>query len=89
MNCLTGNHVTAAMLPLDYETDREILNVALSAIGLTEPAQARLMRIRNTLDLKEVECSQAYLAEAKRRSDLELLTEPCQLAFDQQGNFSA
>ena len=37
INCLTGGHPTAAMLPLDYATDRECLDDALPTIGLTEP----------------------------------------------------
>jgi hypothetical protein len=85
-NCQTGSHITAAMLPLFYDTDREILEVALSAIGLTSPENSRLMWIRNTLELAEVECSEPYLDEARQRSDLEILGEPRKLPFDKDGN---
>ena len=51
------------MPPLDYETDREMLTAALGTIGLTEPADAKLLWIADTLHLAEVECSAAYLAE--------------------------
>jgi len=34
INCLTGGHPTAAMLPLDYATDTECLEAALPTIGL-------------------------------------------------------
>ena len=40
LNCLTAGHVSAAMLPLDYETDREMLAAALATIGLVEPPKA-------------------------------------------------
>ena len=56
-NCLTGSHATAAMIPLDYETDREILDVVLSVNGLTPPEAAQIMWIENTLKFAEVECS--------------------------------
>jgi hypothetical protein len=85
INCLTGGHPTAAMLPLDYPTDREVLDHALPTCGLVEPPDARLMWIRNTLDVAEVECSRAYLAEAKQRNDLEILTEPRPLPLDARG----
>lgn len=86
LNAITAGHVSAAMLPLDYETDREILNLALGTIGLVEPANARLLWITNTLELAELECSAAYLAEARRRDDLEVLTPLRDLPLDAAGN---
>jgi len=86
INCLTGGHPTAAMLPLDYASDREILDAALPTIGLTDPPHARFLWIRNTLDVREVECSEAYLEEARGRSDLDVVAEPRPLPFDAQGN---
>ena len=86
INCLTGGHPTGAMLPLDYATDRECLDAALPTIGLTEPPQAKVMWAHNTLDVAEVECSVAYLNEARERSDLEIIKDPRPLAFDAAGN---
>jgi hypothetical protein len=86
LNAVISKHVTAGMAPLDYETDREMLAVALSTIGLTEPPDARLLWIADTLALAEVECSTAYLDEARRREDIEILTEPRPLPFDAAGN---
>jgi hypothetical protein len=85
-NCLTAGHVTAAMLPLDYETDREMLGAALGAIGYVKPENAKLMWIRNTLDIAEVECSAAYLPMAKEREDLEVIVPPRVLPFGKDGN---
>ncbi len=89
INCLTGGHPTAAMIPLDYPTDREVLDHALPTIGLVEPPQARLLWIRNTLDVAEVECSRTFYAEAHRRDDLEILTEPRPLPLDTAGMLPA
>src|SRR5690606_40163739 len=85
INCLTGGHPTAAMIPLDYPTDREMLDHAFPTIGLVDPPDARLMWIRNTLDVAEVECSRAYYEEAKQRADLEVLIEPRPLPLDEHG----
>jgi len=46
----------------------------------------KLLWIRNTLDLAEVECSAAYLETVRQRSDLEILVEPRPLPFDHSGN---
>ncbi len=86
LNCLVSGHVSAAMAPLDYETDREMLSAALETIGLVEPPNAKLLWIADTLHLDEVECSAAYLDEAQRRRDLEILTKPRELPFNAAGN---
>ena len=86
VNCLTGGHPTGAMIPLDYETDRETLDMALSTIGLIPPPESRFMWIRDTLDVAEVECSAAYLEEAQQRPDLEILTPLRDMPFDGEGN---
>ncbi len=88
LNAIVAGHVSAAMPPLDYETDREILDAALSNVGLTEPHEARILWIQNTLKLGEVECSAAYLEEARCRSDLEILTPPRSLPLDAAGNLA-
>jgi hypothetical protein len=86
INCITGGHSTGAMVPLDYETDREILDVALVSIGLTEPPNAGFMWARNTLDIAEIECSEVYLEEARGRDDLEILCEPRPMPLGDDGN---
>ena len=57
------------MLPLDFETDREMLDAALGVIGLVEPPDAKLLWIRDTLALEELECSAAYLDEVRQRPE--------------------
>jgi len=84
-NCLTGGHATGAMIPIHYPTDRKLLDVALPIIGLTEPVDAKLMWIHNTLEVAEVECSAAYLDEARTRDDLEIISDLRPLPFDQSG----
>lgn len=85
INCLTGGSAREAMIPIHYPTDREILNVALPLIGLTDPADAKLMWIRNTLEVSELEISIAYFKEAQEREDLQILANPRPLPLDAQG----
>ena len=86
LNGLVAGHVSAAMQPIHYSTDRELLDAALSTLGLVEPPNARVMWIRNTLDLSELACSTAYLDEANGRTDLQILTSPADLPLDTVGN---
>jgi len=86
INCLTGGHPSGAMIPVNYDTEREALEAALATVGLTEPTNSRVLWIRNTLHLAEVECSSAYFDEAQGRDDLEILTEPREIVLDNQGD---
>jgi hypothetical protein len=86
INVTTGGHPAVGMIPPHYDTDREMLVVALDTIGLVEPAKAKLLWIHNTLDLAEVECAEAYWDAAQQRGDLEVLTKPRPLPFDAAGN---
>jgi hypothetical protein len=86
LNALTAGDLTAAMLPLDYETDAEILEAALPMIGLRPPDLARILWIRNTLELGEMECSRPLLEEARQRADLEVVSGIRPLPLDRDGN---
>ena len=86
INCLTGLHPTAAMTPIAFESDREVITAALQTVGLVEPTQSKVIQISNTLQLAECLVSEAYLAELSARDDLTALTEPTDMAFDDQGN---
>ncbi len=85
INCLTGGGPVGGMIPFHYETDREVLDAALPLIGWKPPTQAKLMWIRNTLDVAELECSVMYFDEAREREDLEILIEPRPLPLDRHG----
>ena len=61
-------------------------HAALGTIGLVEPSNAKLIWIADTLHLDEVECSAAYLDEAQRRDDLEIINKPQDIPFDAAGN---
>ena len=85
INVATACYPQVAMIPPHYDTDRELLDVALATVGLVEPPQVKLLWIRNTLRVEEVECGEAFLPLVRGRSDLQLLTEPRELEFDAQG----
>jgi hypothetical protein len=86
INSMTGQHVSAASTPMHFPTDREVLDVALRSIGLVEPHEAKILWIRNTLDLGEIEASIRYLDEARQRSGLRVMTDPRPLDVGPDGN---
>jgi hypothetical protein len=73
-------------LPIVFETDREALEGALKTIGLTEPPDAKVARIKNTLELEYLYASEALLPEIRERQDLEVLSGPLEFGFSPQGD---
>ncbi|HLF49351.1 MAG TPA: [Fe-S]-binding protein [Methylomirabilota bacterium] len=85
INCLTACAPNGAKLPLVFDSDREAVENALNCIGLTKPEQARVIRIKNTLVLGEIECSEVFQPEIAKRPDLVVVGEGRPLAFDAAG----
>jgi hypothetical protein len=85
INAITACAPGGAKIPPTYDTDREAVEIALSCIGLTPPERARVIRIRSTLLLGEIECSEAFLPEIARRPDLTIVGTGRPLEFDAAG----
>ena len=85
INAITACAPGGAKVPATYDTDREAVETALSCIGLTPPEKARVIRIKNTLMLGEIEVSEAYAAEIARRPDLTPIGDASPLPFDAAG----
>ena len=47
--------------------------------------RARVIRIKNTLTLGEIECSEVFLPEIEKREGLTAVGEPRQFRFDAAG----
>ncbi len=89
MNCLTGGHLTAAMIPMDFPSDRQALLAAMGQAGLLPPEKVPAMWIKNTLHLEEIECSQVLYEQLHDRPNVEVLTQLRELRFDDQGDLIA
>ncbi len=85
INCMTGLHPEAAMIPITLPTDLEAVDCALQTIGLVEPENARVVQISNTLHLSHVRMSEACEAEIQSRPDLEILRGPFPFPVNEQG----
>ena len=86
MNGITALGPQKSKIPFYYDTDREAIEVALDTIGLTEPEDARVIRIESTLRLTELDISEALLEDAKLHSRLEVIGETQPFEFDAVGN---
>lgn len=83
VNVRTSLTLHNAKMPMHFPNDRAALAGLLDSLALPDPAQARVMRIRNTLDLAQLELSEAFAAEVATREDLTALSEPAEWGFAQ------
>jgi hypothetical protein len=86
LSAITARMPTLAAVPIDFETDREILDTALTLMGLTPPEKVRIVWIRNTASIREMECSKVFLEEVRHWKDLSVLSGLLPLDFDADGN---
>jgi Lactate racemase N-terminal domain len=89
INCLTSGYPEGASISVHFDTDREVLENALAIIGTRAMEKARIMHIRNTLMLEEVEVSEPCLKELKPVTAFDVIKGPYELAFDPHGNIAA
>ncbi|MEN8244071.1 MAG: lactate racemase domain-containing protein [Thermodesulfobacteriota bacterium] len=86
MNTITGVCPEPGRIPLTLQNEREALDVAIRCVGLVPLEKLKIMRIKNTLRLSEVEVSEGYAAELKTREDLDIIRDWYDMEFDADGN---
>jgi hypothetical protein len=88
INCLTAGYPDGANIPVHFDTDREVIDAALAIAGTRRPHEARVLRIRNTLSLEEMEVSEACLDEPTRQTEFTPLGPAREMTFDGEGNLT-
>ena len=85
-NAITAMSPEKGRIPIALETDREAVEAALTTIGAVEPEKARVVHIKNTLQIGELDVSEALLREVEGRKDLVVVDKLGPMSFDGEGN---
>jgi hypothetical protein len=85
LNSLASGTVVLPAPPRHYATDRQAVESVLAWLG-EDVGSWRVVRIRNTAHLQELEVSRAYLPEVEGRADLAVSGRGHEMAFDENGN---
>ena len=85
INCITGLHPEAAMIPITLPTDAAAIESALQTIGMIEPENARVIQISDTLHLSRVRVSEAYFSDVQKSKHLRLDGEPYEFPINTDG----
>lgn len=85
-NGLTSTVVAPTKTPTTLDDDRAAIQAAIKTCNILDFSKVRMVRIKNTLQLSEIEVSEALLDEVKNNEHLTPVSEIYQLSFDQNGN---
>ena len=85
MNTITGVCPEMGKIPLTVKNDYEAIEIAIKCVGLIPREKLKIISIKNTALLSEIDISQAYEDEVARRDDLEMVTPKREMEFDAAG----
>jgi hypothetical protein len=86
LNALTSTTPYPVKIPMTMPTDRMAIAAALAMTAGVSPQNARLVRIQNTLKLRQMWVSEALLKEARDDERLSMLEEPRPIDFEASGS---
>lgn len=85
-NSLTTGGTEVPKIPMFMENQELAIKAAIrSALG-ADRQNLRMVRIRDTMHLQDIEISEALMEEAKHNPNIEILEAPRELKFDKNGN---
>ncbi len=85
INALTSTYVERTAVPMAMPSEREAIAAALKTSGVASYAAARVMRIKNTLQIEELSISENLVAEATAAGRCTPVGTPARLEFDEAG----
>jgi hypothetical protein len=85
-NIITAKSFKMGGMPLYTNSDLDAVRMAVAHSFLRDTANVKLVRIKNTLMLEEIECSVGCLDEIAKHDDMEVVSEPYSWKFNEEGN---
>lgn len=85
-NIITAKSFKMGAMPLYGNSDEDAIKMAAAHAFLRDPNNAKIVRIKNTLMLEDIECSVSLLDEIAKHDDMEVTSEPYGWSFDEEGN---
>ena len=85
-NVLTSTVLCTPKIPFFTHSDKTCIQVALKTCHYIDREHPRIVRIKDTMRLEEIEISEAMLEEARANPNVEVISEPYDWPFDGEGN---
>lgn len=87
-NGLTSTVVGPTRMPTILDNDRDAVKAAIKTCNALELTKAKVVRIKDTLHLAEIWISESLLPAAQNHANIEILSKPAIMKFDDRGNLA-
>ncbi|MDR2669331.1 MAG: lactate racemase domain-containing protein [Desulfovibrio sp.] len=87
-NNITSKVPASSRLPMHFETEEMVIRCGLKTCRSVDYAKARVMRIPNTLHMREAFISEVLLPEVENRPDVRILGTPQPMRFNANGTLA-
>jgi len=84
-NVITSTMLNGGRIPIYMNNDKDALLVAIRTCTGIDFNQAKVVRIKNTLCMEEIEVSSSLYEECKNRDDVEIISGLYDIEFDSDG----
>ena len=85
LNIVTAGVLDGAKLPIVADTDRDAIGIGIRGCPGVASETAKMVRIKNTLELTDVWASEPMLQEIESNPRLEISSDPFECKFDNEG----
>ena len=85
-NAVTSTVLDVVKIPFVAENDRTAIRLGVRTCNGIDRENPRIVHIRDTMHLREIEISRALLEEAGNHPQVEILGEPAEWKFNEEGN---
>ncbi|ADQ06241.1 conserved hypothetical protein [Caldicellulosiruptor hydrothermalis 108] len=86
INAITAAFPPTVRIPMVMPNDEYAIKCAAKTSYCLDYEKLRIVRIKNTLQVGEIYISESLLPEARKNPQIEILSEPEPLKFDEEGN---
>ncbi|HEX7955124.1 MAG TPA: lactate racemase domain-containing protein [Burkholderiales bacterium] len=88
-NIITSMNLDGGAIPIVMNTERDAIALAVKTVVRVKPENCRIVRIRNTLELAQIQVSEPLLAEVRARPEQFQIASPASaFAFDAAGRLA-
>lgn len=87
-NGLTSTVVAPTKIATTLPNDKLVLQAAIKTCNILDFTKVKYVRIKNTLEISEIEVSESLLEHVKEHPNLELVSDLYEIEFDEEGNFA-
>ena len=85
-NSLTSTIPTGVKIPMVLDNDKLAIKAAIKTCNIPDLSTAALVRIKNTLQLDDIEVSESLISTVEAHEHQEVLSSPYEIIFDERGN---